>query len=128
MAPSRSSNEGRLGSALSGMGRRHLLFPSSHHRMIEFPYRPYQSFRFPFRPRSAQPKKIAPQAAARAREARMQFPSYETEGFYDEMFQADGAARPHYQLVHEIVQSLSDGQLLRYKHAAERLLLQLGIT
>ena len=58
----------------------------------------------------------------------MQFSSYQTEGFYDEMFQADGAARPHYQLVQEIIQSLSDGQLLRYKHAAERLLLQLGIT
>jgi len=58
----------------------------------------------------------------------MQFSSYQTEGFYDEMFQADGAARPHYQLVQEMVQSLSDGQLLRYKHAAERLLLQLGIT
>ena len=37
-------------------------------------------------------------------------------------------ARPHFQLVQEIIQSLSDGQLLRYKHAAERLLLQLGIT
>src|ERR1019366_2230440 len=71
---------------------------------------------------------MAAQAPARAREGRMQFSSYQTEGFYDEMFQADGAARPHYQLVHEIVQSLSDGQLLRYKHAAERLLLQLGIT
>ena len=58
----------------------------------------------------------------------MQFSSYQTEGFYDEMFQADGAARPHFQLVQEIIQSLSDGQLLRYKHAAERLLLQLGIT
>ena len=58
----------------------------------------------------------------------MQFSSYQTEGFYDEMFQADGTARPHFQLVQEIIQSLSDGQLLRYKHAAERLLLQLGIT
>ena len=56
----------------------------------------------------------------------MQFSSYQTEGFYDEMFQEDGAARPHFQLVQEIIQSLSDGQLLRYKHAAERLLLQLG--
>ena len=58
----------------------------------------------------------------------MQFSSYLTEGCYDEMFQADGTARPHFQLVREIIQSLSDGQLLRYKHAAERLLLQLGIT
>ena len=37
-------------------------------------------------------------------------------------------ARPHVQLVQETIESLSDGQLLRYKHAAERLLLQLGIT
>src|SRR5664279_3734786 len=71
---------------------------------------------------------MAAQAPARAPEGRMQFSSYQTEGFYDEMFQADGTARPHFQLVQEIIQSLSDGQLLRYKHAAERLLLQLGIT
>ena len=58
----------------------------------------------------------------------MQFSSYQTDGFYDEMFEADGQARPHVQLLLEIIQSLSDGQLLRYKHAAERLLLQLGIT
>src|SRR5438105_10350334 len=58
----------------------------------------------------------------------MQFASYQTEGFYDEMFEPSGAARPHARLVLEIIQSLSDGQLLRYKHAAERLLLQLGIT
>src|SRR5260370_25516897 len=44
------------------------------------------------------------------------------------MFGGDGTARPDFQLVQEIIQSLSDGQLLRYKHDAERLLLQLGIT
>ncbi|HXB70682.1 MAG TPA: circularly permuted type 2 ATP-grasp protein [Candidatus Acidoferrales bacterium] len=58
----------------------------------------------------------------------MQFSSYQTEGFYDEMFEDDGRCRPHVQLVMEVIQSLSDGQLLRYKHSAERLLLQLGIT
>jgi uncharacterized circularly permuted ATP-grasp superfamily protein len=58
----------------------------------------------------------------------MQFSAYQTEGFYDEMFDESGKARPHFELVQEIIQSLSDGQLLRYKHAAERLLLQLGIT
>jgi uncharacterized circularly permuted ATP-grasp superfamily protein len=58
----------------------------------------------------------------------MQFSSYQTDGFYDEMFEDSGRARPHVQLMLEIVQSLSDGQLLRYKHAAERLLLQMGIT
>ncbi len=58
----------------------------------------------------------------------MQFSSYETQGFYDEMFEDDGRPRPHVQLLLETIQSLSDGQLLRYKHAAERLLLQMGIT
>jgi uncharacterized circularly permuted ATP-grasp superfamily protein len=58
----------------------------------------------------------------------MQFSSYQTEGFYDEMFEDDGRCRPHVQQVLDVIQSLSDGQLLRYKHSAERLLLQLGIT
>jgi len=58
----------------------------------------------------------------------MQFRSYDTQGFYDEMFEADGKPRPHARLLLEIVESLSDGQLLRYKQAAERMLLQMGIT
>ena len=58
----------------------------------------------------------------------MQFSSYETGGFYDEMFEANGQPRPHARLLLETIQSLSEGQLLRYKHAAERLLLQMGIT
>ena len=60
--------------------------------------------------------------------ASMQFSAYDTHGFYDEMFEDDGRPRPHAQLLLETVESLSDGQLLRYKHAAERLLLQMGIT
>jgi uncharacterized circularly permuted ATP-grasp superfamily protein len=58
----------------------------------------------------------------------MRFSGYQTEGFYDEMYDPEGRVRPHARLVQDIVESLSDGQLLRYKHAAERLLLQLGIT
>ncbi len=58
----------------------------------------------------------------------MQFSSYETQGFYDEMFHPDGRPRPHVQLLLDTIQSLSDGQLVRYKHAAERMLLQMGIT
>src|SRR6476469_7044459 len=58
----------------------------------------------------------------------MQFASYDTEGFYDEMFEAAGVPRAHARLLLETVESLSDGHLLRYKHAAERLLLQMGIT
>jgi uncharacterized circularly permuted ATP-grasp superfamily protein len=57
----------------------------------------------------------------------MFFSSYQTDGFFDEMFEA-GGVRPHAQLVLETINSLDSGQLLRYKHAAERLLLQLGIT
>src|SRR5579864_4877319 len=58
----------------------------------------------------------------------MQFSSYDTQGFYDEMFEESGRPRPHARLLLETVESLSDGHLLRYKHAAERLLLQMGIT
>ncbi len=58
----------------------------------------------------------------------MQFSAYDTQGFYDEMFEANGRPRPHARLLLETVEALSDGQLLRYKHAAERLLLQMGIT
>ena len=54
----------------------------------------------------------------------MRFSGYQTEGFYDEMFDPAGQVRPHARLVLEIIESLSDGHLLRYKHAAERLLLQ----
>src|ERR1039458_7861303 len=43
---------------------------------------------------------------------------------YDEMFEPDGRPRPHARLLLETVESLSDGQLLRYKRAAERMLLQ----
>jgi uncharacterized circularly permuted ATP-grasp superfamily protein len=58
----------------------------------------------------------------------MQFSSYDNQGFYDEMFQEDGQPRQHARLLLDTVESLSDGHLLRYKHSAERLLLQMGIT
>src|SRR4051812_10938930 len=58
----------------------------------------------------------------------MQFGAYETHGFYDEMFDDGGRPRAHARLLLDTVEGLSDGHLLRYKHAAERLLLQMGIT
>jgi len=58
----------------------------------------------------------------------MRFSSYQTEGFFDEMFDSGGTVRPHAQLVLDTINSLDTGQLLRHKQAAERLLLQLGIT
>jgi uncharacterized circularly permuted ATP-grasp superfamily protein len=58
----------------------------------------------------------------------MDFSSYNTDGFYDEMFETGAVPRPHVRLLLETVEALDDGHLLRYKHAAERLLLQMGIT
>ncbi len=58
----------------------------------------------------------------------MHFSAYDTQGFYDEMFEGNAKPRPHADLLLETVEALSDGHLLRYKHAAERLLLQMGIT
>jgi uncharacterized circularly permuted ATP-grasp superfamily protein len=58
----------------------------------------------------------------------MRFSSYQTEGYYDELFDPDGRPRPHARLLVETIEKLSEGHLLRYKHAAERLLLEMGIT
>lgn len=58
----------------------------------------------------------------------MQFGQYQSDGFYDEMFDAQGMARPEARLLLETVESLEEGQLQRCQRAAERLLLQLGIT
>ncbi len=53
---------------------------------------------------------------------------YETAGFYDEMFDALGAPRPEAQLLLETIGALGEGQLERCQQAAERILVQLGIT
>ena len=58
----------------------------------------------------------------------MHFSGYQTQGFHDEMFHADGSARQESRLLLETVESLAEGQLLRSQRAAEHLLLQLGIT
>jgi len=44
------------------------------------------------------------------------------------MFCAEGSPRSHAQLLIDTIESLLEGQLLRYQHAADRLLLQMGIT
>jgi uncharacterized circularly permuted ATP-grasp superfamily protein len=58
----------------------------------------------------------------------VRFSAYDTAGFYDELFEPNGCPRPQAQLLINTIESLSDGQLLRYQHAADRLLLQMGIT
>jgi uncharacterized circularly permuted ATP-grasp superfamily protein len=58
----------------------------------------------------------------------VRFHSYDPADFYDEMFEGCGQARPYAQLLIDTIEGLSDGQLLRYQHGADRLLLQMGIT
>ncbi len=54
--------------------------------------------------------------------------TYETGGFYDEMFDPAGQPRPEARLLLESISGLGEGQLQRCQQAAERVLVQLGIT
>src|SRR6202163_4511419 len=58
----------------------------------------------------------------------MRFDSYQTEGFRDEMFDDSGVVRPEARLLLDTIESLEEGQLLQCQRAAERLLLEMGIT
>lgn len=58
----------------------------------------------------------------------MNFNDYSTDGFYDEMFDANGVPRPGADLVIERINSLPETELQRRQKAAERALLHLGIT
>lgn len=56
------------------------------------------------------------------------FPSYETTGFYDEMFTAEGQPRPRAELLAWRLKTLSEGELTRRQRAADQTLLNMGIT
>ena len=58
----------------------------------------------------------------------MQLNDYDTGGFYDEMFDAAGQPRAEAQLLLDTISALGEGQLERCQQAAERILVQLGIT
>jgi hypothetical protein len=58
----------------------------------------------------------------------MRLDTYQPDGFHDELFTSSGAPRPEAKLLLETLESLEDGELLRCQQAAERLLLELGIT
>ena len=58
----------------------------------------------------------------------MQFTAYDTAGFFDEMFEADGHARAGSALLVQRIQALPAGELLRRQQSAEQALLQMGIT
>ena len=58
----------------------------------------------------------------------MRLEAYDTGEFYDEMFDKSGAAREEARLLLESVTALEEGQLQRCQKAAERRLIELGIT
>lgn len=58
----------------------------------------------------------------------MRFNGYQTQNFYDEMFLASGRPRPGAEPLLQRINSLREGELERRQAAAERTLLQMGIT
>ncbi len=58
----------------------------------------------------------------------MSLDSYQGDGFYDEMFEADGTPRPRARLLAQRLESMPIGDLQRRQKAADRTLLNMGIT
>ena len=56
----------------------------------------------------------------------MQFTAYDTDGFFDEMFEADGYPRPGAALLVQRIHGLPQGELLQRQRDAEQALLQMG--
>ena len=58
----------------------------------------------------------------------MQFNTYQTDGFYDELFRSDETLRDEFRLFIERIDSLPQGELTRTQQAAEHHLINMGIT
>lgn len=58
----------------------------------------------------------------------MTFDSYSTDGFFDEMFEADGKPRQSAQALVSIINSLATGELRTRQQRAEQTFFNLGIT
>ena len=56
------------------------------------------------------------------------FGNYQLEQFFDEMFTADGQARPGYEQFRQYVERLTPDEFMNRQHAAERALMSMGIT
>ena len=56
------------------------------------------------------------------------FDSYQTDGFYDEMFQPDGQPRPHYRKLYQRLCAMTVEDYRRRCQLAELTLIQQGIT
>jgi uncharacterized circularly permuted ATP-grasp superfamily protein len=58
----------------------------------------------------------------------MDFSQYKTEGFFDEMFTADGEVRPHYRKLFESLQNFDREQFERKRSAVDLSFLRQGVT
>src|SRR6266705_2163757 len=58
----------------------------------------------------------------------MLFDGYDTGGFHDEMFEANGMPRSCARLLSQRIAALDDGELRLYQQAAEQSLFRMGIT
>ena len=58
----------------------------------------------------------------------MRFANYHTGTFFDEMFEAGGAPRAAARSLVQLLETMTDGELLRRQQSAERALLHMGIT
>ena len=58
----------------------------------------------------------------------MDFSTYEVGDFFDEMFDADGNVRPHYQAICERLKDLPPDEMLQKQKAVDRAFLRQGVT
>ncbi len=58
----------------------------------------------------------------------MRFEDYHTGSFFDEMFEAGGEPRAAARALVQLLETMTDGELLRRQQSAERALLHMGIT
>ena len=56
------------------------------------------------------------------------FAGYETDGFYDEMFETPGVPRPHYRQLLNQLQTMGFETFDRHRRQADRAFLTQGIT
>src|ERR1700733_2015371 len=58
----------------------------------------------------------------------MRFDQYQTGSFFDELFEAGGEPRAAARALVQLIETMTDGELLRRQQSAERALLHMGIT
>lgn len=58
----------------------------------------------------------------------MHFHNYQTEGYFDEMFEASGEARPHYRKLMERFERLDEEEFNQKRQAVDLLFMRAGVT